>query len=504
MGELQTATKKVHRFQSEKERFIVVNKLLMRELIVFYLMMTIINVYEVINKHFGFLPIIMISLSIIFIIYTAIAFVRNQGDPNYCHKVLMFCFAVYFVVLVMEDEQIILFLAVIILTALVLYYDKKIIKIYSLIVALIGVVNFATHIILQDSDVTNITLIANLIAILPALFGIYRTTIRGIEFNTDIIETIRDEQEVQKIMLDDVLEITGIVKTNVVSSNQLIHELGESTQITNTTVTEISNSTQSTAESIQEQTKMTQQIQGSIEETVTISYQMVERAEYSETSIQQSIEVMNHLKDQSDKIAVTNTDVESAMADLVNKTQSVWEIAEIIAGISGQTNLLSLNASIEAARAGEFGKGFAVVANEIRQLAEQTKKATDNINQIIQELKNQAMLATNHVQKSVEATERQQEYIESAADIFSSINNNVKLLTDDVAVISEKLKGLRLANNGIVENISQISAATEEISASSEEAASISEENMKHVEDVTILLEGITAILQKLNKYIEA
>jgi methyl-accepting chemotaxis protein len=229
---------------------------------------------------------------------------------------------------------------------------------------------------------------------------------------------------------------------------------------------------------------------------------MVNRADDSSKSIMDSIDVMNNLKGQSTNIASTNTLVEKSMNSLIDKTKAVHDIINIIADISDQTNLLSLNASIEASRAGEAGRGFAVVADEIKKLANLTKKSTEEIRNIITKLNDNAQEAGDNVKKSISATNKQEQLIDDAADLFVNIDKNVKLLIEGMVKINEMLAKLGEANNNIVENISQISATTEEVSASSEEAAGICEENYKDVETVINMLENVMDTLKRLDKYI--
>lgn len=388
-----------------------------------------------------------------------------------------------------------------VLCAAILFYNRNLSKMFCLWTAIINIIYTA---VMAFSKADNMTLnYLELLILLLTLHTIYKCTDIGHRFSYDSLHAVKDQQEIQNVMLQDILEIAKIVQTGTAQSNQLVQDLGESTEIVNTAISEISATTQANANNIQEQSEMTQSIQLSIDQTVERSEQMVSIATNSTKSISEGLLIMNNLKEQSAYIASTNELVVSSMQKLQEKTKEVHDIANIIFNISSQTNLLALNASIESARAGEAGKGFAVVADEIRKLAEQTRKSTENITEIIEELNQNAVQASDNVKESIKATNNQGGLISTASQSFEKINGNVGMLTGNIADIDHMLTELAKANNHIVDNISQLSATTEEIMASSEEATAISEKNLSDAESAKDYLGEVIASAKHFDKYLE-
>ena len=320
-------------------------------------------------------------------------------------------------------------------------------------------------------------------------------------YNNDSVGAALAEQARQKEIMDDVLTVADEVRKGTENAMEIINQLNESSHVVNSAMKDISDGTFNTSENIQTQTTMTQNIQDSINVTIQSSETMVRVAQQSNELNQQNLVLMGDLKQQSQVIAETNSEVSDAMKALQERTKAVKGIADTIFSISSQTNLLALNASIESARAGEAGRGFAVVADEIRQLAEKTRVETENIARILEELSKNAQQASDAVGRSVEAAGVQDQMIEQVSQSFEEMSSNVNGLIDEIENIDNLLTNLSEANNQIVDNISNISATTEEVTASSMQATEMTVENLGNAENAKNELSNVLNVSHQLDKY---
>ena len=209
--------------------------------------------------------------------------------------------------------------------------------------------------------------------------------------------------------------------------------------------------------------------------------------------------------DELKKCVDTNNFAMSNIADSSENTaQAIQRQAEMCAEIQtsvGDTESKVVNisdASIEAARAGEAGRGFAVVAEEICHLSEQTKEASNHITQIIEELNEGTKQANISIGESAKSVNEQNVMIRNTQKRFADINAEMQQLSADIQETETNMKHIVSATGTIVDEISQLSAGSEEVAVSLAEGLRTAVDAVENMSRCQKILESINILAYDL------
>lgn len=235
------------------------------------------------------------------------------------------------------------------------------------------------------------------------------------------------------------------ISRNINSIRSEFERLNGSVDQSSKAVNDIDSKIKALNQAISNQSRLIQHSSQSVEEIDTSIKQVTDLSEHRFHAAE---ELVNVILDGGDKIASTNTIIDS----ITSEVDDILTIIEIINGIAEQTNLLSMNAAIESAHAGEAGKGFAVVAEEIRKLAESTSENATQIDGLLNSI-------TDKIRNAVQASR-------TTAKTFDTISRDVNLFRDAMGEISENMHTLSGASATIVDTTQKLSEITQSVTDS--------------------------------------
>lgn len=246
-------------------------------------------------------------------------------------------------------------------------------------------------------------------------------------------------------------DVTAAVDQMASAATDQAHNVEDSA----TSVNEMGHLIEMTKDRIVDLNEAVRRIDDQKEEGVEIIASLEKKSAYNKEASEKIFEILTENK---------------AIAEQIEKA------SEMIQSISNQTNLLALNAAIEAARAGDAGRGFAVVAEEIRKLAEDSSKFTDEIKSVIKTMSDSASVSMNMITSVKDSVVEENASVLETKDRFGRIATEIVSTKDAIQHLNDNGSQLDKRSTKLLEIANNLTALAQENAATSEEVAASTNE----------------------------
>jgi methyl-accepting chemotaxis protein len=247
--------------------------------------------------------------------------------------------------------------------------------------------------------------------------------------------------------------------------------------------------------------KMTQ-ISGRINTIAADTEKVASASSDASTTASEGSQIIQKAINHMGEIEQTAQELSCVIKNLGERSNMINQFIDVISGIAAQTNLLALNAAIEAARAGEQGKGFAVVADEVRKLADESKKATEQVTEIVKQIKTETILAVGAVDKEVSEVHRGKTMFEGAGDAFHNIEELVKKLDIQIENIFNASRLITNDSESMLQNISHVDIIVKEVVGYNREIVDATGQQLASMKEIAKTSKDLSGMAEELRKEI--
>lgn len=477
--------------QNEKQANKAVAKV-MRITFIIFTLVYILNVLGIFIVDMKVMTMAYVLGSIMLWMPTILVNVAKQ-DGSYVKYALTICAVIFITIVTSTLGYHVVLLYIYAIAIASLYFSKRI-NVMTMILSVIGVsagqiICFWFNILLDKNFTTFYKLIvygivprAMVLIAIAAIFTMLceRTTgmlsnLMNAEEQERMIEEMRlmheKSVEISKTLMGMVKELSHITENSMDSNRQIVEETGN-----------VLDSFSKNSEEITGINERTQDINARLEELTAINRQLSDLANQVNQLSKENQNKMNSATESMEQIHRSTNECKEIVWKLGEESKEILGIIQVITGISQQTNILALNATIEAARAGEHGKGFAVVAEEIQKLAEQTRKAVDNIGTIVTASVEDTGRAVKVMEQSAELTETGMESMSEVGSSTASITSSNEKMTKQIMEMDHTVENIWIQSDEVAKGMQQVNVSTQNNYQAIEQVNAATQENSAGVE----------------------
>lgn len=308
-----------------------------------------------------------------------------------------------------------------------------------------------------------------------------------------------------RALIKQTREVVGIVRKNASEVELMAASTKETSMQVSCAIQEIAAGAVEQAGEVEASIMRMQSLAESITQVVAKVEDVTEVTEKTTQTSQIATKTIKELNEQTLASSKITKNIESDIAILDHNAMQIIEVIHLIEGISEQTNLLSLNAAIEAARAGAYGRGFGVVADEVRKLAIQSKDATMQIRDIVENIQAQAKQTVEGTKRASEVFEEQRKAVNKTNVAFGDITTSMDDIRSEIHEINNLILQMNSNKAETVESMEHIQTIVEEVVARTQQLLASSMEqiaaadNMSH--SSSVLTHNVNNLQQSIQKF---
>lgn len=232
------------------------------------------------------------------------------------------------------------------------------------------------------------------------------------------------------------------------------------------------------------------------------SESMLSATESATKMTQQGAVSIHNVLSQMNAIHTSTEETSALIRTLDERSKQITDIVSLITAISEQTNLLALNAAIEAARAGEHGRGFAVVAEEVRKLAEESRKSAEQVIEMTSLIQQGTIQAVGAMENGNMLVQEGLTYTEQAEQAFAAIEAAIDNVNHQVREVNESVEEIRDFSKQVAAGIEEVTSISDHVLQLSQESSTASEEQLATSEEITSSVQNLAALADDMKQQI--